>query len=333
MVSNAEALKRPLRCVYKVVDGQEIDVDVYLPRPTSQDKPKNGYCTLIDIHGGAFMLGHADMVNKDQIRDCLDRSWIVLVPNHRLCPQVDLYEGPMQDCRDLLAWVYNEGEGLSAALQTEFGEEYPLDLDHVFAMGTSSGGTLALSLGFGVPRPVAGIYDMYGACNFTDPSWTARLPHIADKLPTHLTKDFISQVYRETPVPTRGGVSLEGQANPGGAPDFTDPRVGFAMTQIGNGTVLEAIMPSKEWDKVDPLRNITPSFPPTFISHGDKDNMVPMSLSEDLLRALRENGVRSEMVRVPDEGHTFAGKMQVGSRTWELQRRGFDFLESLISQR
>lgn len=171
MVSNAEALGRPLRCVYKVVDGQEIDVDVYLPRPTSQNKPKNGYCTrkpaflsvipskkprpnldtalspaVIDIHGGAFMLGHAGMVNKDQIRDCLDRSWIVLVPNHRLCPQVDLYEGPMQDCRDLLAWVYSEGEGLSAALQLEFREEYPLDLDHVFAMGTSSGGTLALSL-------------------------------------------------------------------------------------------------------------------------------------------------------------------------------------------
>jgi dipeptidyl aminopeptidase/acylaminoacyl peptidase len=140
-------------------------------------------------------------------------------------------------------------------------------------------------------------------------------------------------VYKETPIPIKGGVSLEGQANPNEAPDFSDPRVGFAMTQIANGTVLEAIMPSKEWDKVDPLRNITPSFPPTFIAHGNKDNMVPMSLSEDLLSLLKRNRVKSEMVQVPDEGHTFAGKMQVGSRTWELQRRGFDFLESLISRK
>jgi dipeptidyl aminopeptidase/acylaminoacyl peptidase len=156
---------------------------------------------------------------------------------------------------------------------------------------------------------------------------------VADKLPPHLTSDFISQVYKETPVPIKGGVSLEGQANPSGGPNFSDPRVAFAMTQIGNGTVLEAIMPSKDWDRVDPIRNITPSFPPTFIAHGDKDNMVPMSLSENLLSVLKENGVRSEMVVVPDEGHTFAGKMEVGSRTWELQRRGFDFLESLISRK
>jgi acetyl esterase/lipase len=86
------------------------------------------------------MLGSSAMVNKDQVEDCLNRSWIVLVPNHRLCPQVDVLEGPMQDCRDLLAWIYDGG------LQKAISSEYPVDLDHVFAFGTSSGGTLALSL-------------------------------------------------------------------------------------------------------------------------------------------------------------------------------------------
>jgi acetyl esterase/lipase len=49
--------------------------------------------------------------------------------------------------------VYDERDGLSAALQIRFGGQYPLDLDHVFAMGTSSGGTLALSLVSKVFRP------------------------------------------------------------------------------------------------------------------------------------------------------------------------------------
>lgn len=50
----------------------------------------------------------------------------------------------MQDCRDLLAWIYNGG--LEQSLSTK-GQQLPqLDLDHVFAFGTSSGGTLALSL-------------------------------------------------------------------------------------------------------------------------------------------------------------------------------------------
>lgn len=90
------------------------------------------------------MLGSSDMVNKDQVRDCLSRGWIVLAPNHRLCPQVDLLDGPMRDCRDLLAWVY--GGGLHRAVSSETSAPYALDLDHVFAFGTSSGGTLALSL-------------------------------------------------------------------------------------------------------------------------------------------------------------------------------------------
>jgi acetyl esterase/lipase len=99
---------------------------------------------VIDIHGGAFMLGSSKIVNKDQIADCLSRGWIVVAPNHRLCPQVNLLEGPIQDCRDLLAWI--QDGGLQNALVSAGKSEYLVDLDHVFAFGTSSGGTLALCL-------------------------------------------------------------------------------------------------------------------------------------------------------------------------------------------
>lgn len=84
------------------------------------------------------------MVNHDQIKDCLARGWLVVAPNHRLCPQLNVIDGPMQDCRDLLAWIY--GGGLEQSLLTAWGRSIKLDLDHVFAFGTSSGGTLALSL-------------------------------------------------------------------------------------------------------------------------------------------------------------------------------------------
>lgn len=97
---------------------------------------------VIDIHGGAFMLGHSKMVSKPQINDCLERGWIVLVPNHRLCPGVNLLEGPMQDIRDLLAWVYD------GHLDTILAEQGPhrVDMENVAAFGTSSGGQLALGL-------------------------------------------------------------------------------------------------------------------------------------------------------------------------------------------
>lgn len=90
------------------------------------------------------MLGSSKMINLDQVQDCLDRGWIVLAPNHRLCPQVNLLEGPIQDCRDLLGWVYDSG--LEKHIEKSSAKTYKLDLEHVFAFGTSSGGTLALSL-------------------------------------------------------------------------------------------------------------------------------------------------------------------------------------------
>lgn len=90
------------------------------------------------------MLGSSKMVNKDQIVDCLKRGWIVLAPNHRLCPKVNLIEGPVRDSRDVLAWVQNGG--LQAAISAHTSKPIVVDVDHIFAFGTSSGGTLALCL-------------------------------------------------------------------------------------------------------------------------------------------------------------------------------------------
>ncbi|KAJ4304484.1 hypothetical protein N0V90_000010 [Kalmusia sp. IMI 367209] len=266
------------------------------------------------------MLGSSRMVNQDQIRDCLSRGWVVVSPNHRLCPQVNLLDGPMQDCRDLLSWIYDGG--LSQALE-EQQQRVKLDLDRVYAMGTSSGGTLALALGFDVPKPVAAIYSMYGPCNFSDPFWNTPLPHVAARLPPDLDDALLQRVF-DGPVPITGGVSLEGQAS--GSPDFTDPRQAFALTRIARGKVLDAIFPSKEWDRVDPLRNITNKFPPTFIVHGGNDTMVPVEFSKALFESLKVCGVRCEMEVVDGEEHTFAAKMKVGSNTWETQKKGFDFL-------
>jgi acetyl esterase/lipase len=170
--------------------------------------------------------------------------------------------------------------------------------------------------------------DLYGPCNFSHPFWTQKLPHVAAKLPPGLTSEFLDRVFAEEPVPTEGGVSLEGQAQ--GPPNFSDPRQAYAFTQIANGNVMNAIFPSKEWDKIDPVRNVTVSFPPTFIVHGEEDDMVPIELSKGLYDALLRANVACGFRPVPGEGHTFAARMKVGSQTWGLQREGFDFLESLI---
>jgi acetyl esterase/lipase len=148
------------------------------------------------------------------------------------------------------------------------------------------------------------------------------------RLPTHLTGDFIHKVYDGDPVPVEGGVSLEGQAN--GPPDFSDPRQAFALSQVANGSVMDAVYPSRKWEEVDPLLNVTSDFPPTYIVHGAADTKVPIQLSQKLYQRLKSLGVHCGMSEAPGEEHTFAAKMEVGSPTWDIQRRGFDFLQGLI---
>lgn len=172
--------------------------------------------------------------------------------------------------------------------------------------------------------------------HFTHPFWTQPLPDVQRTLPP-LDPAFLQKIYDEYPVPTDSSISLEGQTELSGrskakGPDFSRPRDAFALTQVANGTVLQACYPDRDVREIDPVVHVGKGFPPTFIVHGDCDTKVSIEVSRELWRVLRENGVECGMVEVPGEDHTFAMGMQVGGRTWELQREGFEFLERVISR-
>ncbi|KAL4792758.1 Alpha/Beta hydrolase protein [Aspergillus venezuelensis] len=332
----------PLSTTYKIINGSVITTDVYLPN-SPPPKGRDVYPVLITLHGGAFMLGHSGLISLPQVSECLSRGWIVVSPNHRLCPGVDV-SALMQDVRDLLAWCYGSFEcecvdgkgGLDGFLERETegkeGRRYKVDKDRVMAMGTSSGGFLALCLAYDTPTPPRAILNFYGAGHFTHPSWKKPLPHVQSNLPpSGFASEFLNKVYDEYPVPTTSGISLEGQTNPR-RPDFSRPRDAFAMTQIANGNVLEAIYPSSAGniEMIDPVSRIEKGFPPTFIIHGDSDRMVSVDVSRELYRVLQEKGVRSELLEIEGEDHTFALGMRVGSTAWNESLRGFEWLEKII---
>ncbi|EAW10927.1 uncharacterized protein ACLA_065610 [Aspergillus clavatus NRRL 1] len=249
------------------------------------------------------------------------RSWIMLVPNHRLCPQVDMLDGPMRDCHDLLRWVY-DGYLDGFLARPVAGTGYSTDMDKVMASGTSSSGTLALALALALELPwKAGGGGNLGlrrpAVHFTHASWRSPLPCIRVKLPQPAIEPCsLAQVYAEQPVATSSGVLLEGQAGAG--------RVCVYANWGGEG--------GGGLRAVDPVMNVDSKFPPTWIVHGVEDRMVPIEMSRVLLGRLREGGVECGMTDVEGEDHTFAATMEVGSRTWEAQKEGFDFLERMIAR-
>lgn len=58
---------------------------------------------------------------------------------------------------------------------------------------------------------------------------------------------------------------------------------------------------------VSPVHHVVSASPPFLLVHGEADNLVPISQSEQFFEVLQGAGVESEFVRVPDADHGFVG--------------------------
>ncbi|KAJ5626419.1 Alpha/Beta hydrolase protein [Penicillium herquei] len=237
--------------VYKTMDGSTVTTNVYVPEQEALGSqhsligPKQ-LVIIIVLHGGAYMLGNLRMNSPVQINDFLSRGWLVVAPDHRLCPQVNILEGPITDTRDLLAWIY--AGDLDTALAEHHWSLVKVDKSKIIAFGTSSGSTSALSLGYSLPSPAipsspaippAAIVDFCSAKNFGSSFWTT----LIDGMPTPLcTPEMREEVYNTYPVLSRDGMSLEGQAEAPSAFSMA-ARLAFALSTIAAGRVINVNYP------------------------------------------------------------------------------------------
>lgn len=86
---------------------------------------------------------------------------------------------------------------------------FSADLDCIVSYGMSSGGSLALCLGFDVPKPVRVVFAMCPTIMCSHPKWFMKVERM-DKVP-HVDPGALEQVYREEPIPVEGGVRLDGK--------------------------------------------------------------------------------------------------------------------------
>jgi hypothetical protein len=82
------------------------------------------------LYAGGFVLGSLKMVLERQIANLVGRGFVVVTPEYRLCPQVSLYEGPIQDAKDVYRWCQEE---LPRLLKESRGVE--VDASRIVAMG------------------------------------------------------------------------------------------------------------------------------------------------------------------------------------------------------
>lgn len=132
--SNPIAMRRPdvevLRHIPYGPAGVRQQMDIYRPRVI----PEEGCPVLLQIHGGAWMMGDKGAQALPLMYELASRGWICVAANYRLSPSVS-FPTHLHDCKEALCWIRINGR------------EYGMNPDFVAVTGGSAGGHLAALMG------------------------------------------------------------------------------------------------------------------------------------------------------------------------------------------
>jgi acetyl esterase/lipase len=93
------------------------------------------------IHGGGHVMLSRKDIRPKQTQLLLDNGLLPVSIDYRLCPELNLLQGPMTDVRDALRWARYE---LPSMKLKRLGLQ--IDDDRVVVVGWSTGGHLAMTL-------------------------------------------------------------------------------------------------------------------------------------------------------------------------------------------
>jgi acetyl esterase/lipase len=93
------------------------------------------------IHGGGHVMLSRNDIRPKQTQHLLDNGLLPVSIDYRLCPEVNLVEGPMTDVCDALRWARDKLPTLNLKCPG-----LQIDGDKVVAVGWSTGGHLAMTL-------------------------------------------------------------------------------------------------------------------------------------------------------------------------------------------
>ncbi len=157
------SVERVRNVVYATVDGIRLRLDVY--RPRTRD---GAACpVLLQIHGGAWILGNKDQQGLPLMLHLAARGWVCVSVNYRLSPRAT-FPDHLVDLKLAIKWI------------REHVAEYGGDPAFVVATGGSAGGHLASLVALTANDPeyqpgfedvdtsVRGCVPFYGVYDFTD---------------------------------------------------------------------------------------------------------------------------------------------------------------------
>lgn len=286
------------------------------------------------IHGG----GHVMLSRKDirplQTKLLLDNGLLPISIDHRLCPEVDLLEGPMTDVCSALEWARN----VLPTLELERAD-IQADGSKVVVIGWSTGGTLAMSAGWMAPvrglRPPEAILVFYCPTDYQSEWWTRpHFPWGTSQADADRPYD-IWETVRDTAIT---GLNIASARAIGGWMSTSDPRarIPLHMKWTAHGIPIllgaltsrqKALRQKKDPSTLSPLNGhstlpfptkeeIAPISPraqivsgvyrtPTYLIHGTADEFISWKESRDTYAALLDRGIPAGFSVVEGAEHIF----------------------------
>lgn len=299
------------------------------------------------------MLSRKD-VRPQQTSLLLDLGFIPVSIDYRLCPETSLEEGPMRDVCEALHWARTCLPSL--ALKRH---DISISGEEVVAVGWSTGGHLALSLGWTAPqagiRPPEAILAFYCPLDYEDSFWSRpNRPYNEE-----VTNDYdIWDGVRDAPITAYNPPAVLGAS--GGWMTKTDARSRIALhmnwhgqtlpilihglknrkkvTKVGSTSILKLPNPTlKEIQSVSPLAQVRKGNyrTPTFIVHPVQDDLIPWQQAERTYDALVQNGIPADLRLVRNARHLFDLHAQYNKNTEARQAvyDGYSFLASHIKHK
>ncbi len=180
-------------------------LDLYLPVRDGERRP-----VLLQVHGGAWMVGHKSEQAQPLLHRMVESGWIGVSINYRLAPRA-AFPAQIIDVKKAIAWVKSHIA------------EYGGDPDFIVITGGSAGGHLSLLAGLSPGHPdwqqgfegadttLQGVLALYPAVDFTNRYGIRQ----QDRMDAFIARKIIQRTREEAPDVFEDGSPISWVDRPG----------------------------------------------------------------------------------------------------------------------
>ncbi|KAI9864364.1 MAG: Type I Iterative PKS [Trichoglossum hirsutum] len=335
--------------VFKQIGSTSLYADIYYPPKSEPARFKRPVALM--IHGGGHVMLSRKDIRPKQTQLLLDNGLLPVSIDYRLCPELNLIEGPMADVCSAFQWARRTLPTLQ--LQRP---DVQADGDNVVAIGWSTGGHLAMTIAWTALqqnlKPPEAILAFYCPTNYEADFW--KRPNFPNGSTSLALQDYVLRdAVKDKPI-TGYNVPAARRAVDGWMSP-SDPRSRIVLHMNWKGQTLPILLgglsnesnitsssSSSQLLAQPSTDEIVPISPfaqivrgnyrtPTYLVHGMEDDLIPWQQTQQVFNALVSIGVPTGVTIVKDAVHLFDLYSDPDGKGWRAVQEGYEFLFSRLA--